>query len=292
VARLRQERGRRPKARPVSVHGVITIVGNTRSAWLWTVAVAGAVSVTGVAINIATDLKTSVLAWLAVAVATATAGVVTWAGQLASSGQQVHPATIAAGAVGFVLAVILGLLALVPDSIPDRGNTTEAMESGQPATTRTATEEPNRTATPGRVIQNVESYRLVSSSDFCPTSDKVDLDTARSGYGGQSQLGDYIDQCRVEGGLAELVLEQDELHTPKNSQLLYLLEPNEAEGQDECRAALQKIERLRSRVALGELRPDAHVCIKTDQGNIAQVTVLEVSHGLQSEVTVRFTTWE
>jgi hypothetical protein len=257
-------------------------------------------------INIATDLKSSLLAWLAVALATLTGGVVAWVAHVAGSGRPVHRAIAIAGVVGVVLVVVLGALALVPTFAAENDRSREVAEkehqSQAPNTspitapiatppTTTPVDRQSQTPTPARVIQNVSSYKLISSSDFCPTGDKVDLDTARSGYGGQPQLGDFMEECRVEGGLAELILEQDELHTPKNSPLLYLLGAAGTNDQGTCRDALRQSERLRSRVSLSELNVGDHMCVKTDQGSVSQVSITSVTRSVEAEMLIQFTTW-
>jgi hypothetical protein len=260
--------------------------------------------VTSIVINIATDLKTSFLAWLAVAVATATLGVVTWASQLVGSSRPVRRSLVVAGATGLVLAVVFGIVASVL-TLASESDTAEVVNqgrqsqgpvlpasSGTPALpTMTAVEERSSTVTKNRVVQNVASYLLVSASGLCPTSDKIDLDTAHSGYGGQPQVGDILEECRVEGGLAELILERDEIHTPKNSQLLYLLDANKAVDQEICRAAVRQVERLKSRISLSELHIGDHLCVMTDRQNFAQVTIVNLVRGIEAEMTIRFTTW-
>ncbi|MFC4857258.1 hypothetical protein [Actinophytocola glycyrrhizae] len=241
-----------------------------RSAWLWPLAVAVTVSVTGIAVNIATELKTSGLAWASVVVATVAGGVVTFGAQSATSGTRVFRPAVALGVVGCVAAVVLGTFAVA-------GAADTAAEQGA--------------AGPERVVQDTASYELVSSDGFCPTGDKVDLDTAQSGHGGQTQLGDYLGECRVEGGLAELILEQDEVHGPGNAPLFSVPRAGAAIGYDECRAAVDASERLRSRLFLDELRNGDTFCAVTDEGRVARISVLDVSVASKARLTIAFVTW-
>jgi hypothetical protein len=172
------------------------MVGDHRSAWRWSAGTVSAVSLTGIVVNIATDLKTSVLAWIAVIAATAAGSIAAWAGYTTDSARRIPQAASVAFVTMCIVALTLGIFAL-------------ASTAGGAATTAAKPAEVSP-----RVIQDIPSRTLVSSSDFCPTEDKIDLDTARSGHGGQTQLGDYLDTCRVEGGLAELILEEEEIYTP------------------------------------------------------------------------------
>jgi hypothetical protein len=231
--------------------------------------------VTGIAINIATDLKTSVLAWTAVLAATIAGIAAAWAGYVASDGRRVPRILLPLFVLGCVLALVLGISAQTA-SPRDAGASVAA--SDEQVTSRS--------------IQEVSSYTLTSSSGFCPTEDKIDLDTAHSGYGGQAQIGDYIDQCRIEGGLAELVLEDDSIHTPDHSRLLFLPMSDDVLGHDECRVALRATEQLRSAVLLADLNVGNQLCVRTDEGNIAHLTILDMAMSSMSELTIEFTTWE
>ncbi len=241
-----------------------------RVAWLWPVAVGVTVSVAGAAVNIATELKTSGLAWVSVLVATVAGGVVTFGAQAATSGTRASRQAVAFGGVGCVAAVVLGIFAVAGAA------DTAAEQDG---------------AGSKQVVHDMASYELVSSGGFCPTSDKVDLDTAQSGFGGQAQLGDYLEQCRVEGGLAELILEQDEVHGPGNVPLFSVPQAGAVIGYEECRAAVSARERLRTRLFLDELRNGDTFCAVTDESRIARVSVLDVSVGAEARLTIAFTTW-
>jgi hypothetical protein len=237
---------------------------------------AAAVSVTGIAVNIATDLKTSALAWVAVGVATAASGATGLVRPVTNGGRAVQ-LMITVG-VSCALAVTLWILTVASGAGEDAADTEPGFGAGDPPAE-------------SRTVQDVASYELVSSSDFCPTSDKIDLDTARSGYGGQTQLGDYLAKCRVEGGLAELVLEQDEVHGPGNLPRFSTPKPGEEIGRDECLDALAEAERLRNRLPLNELRNGDAFCVLTDQRNVARVSVLAVTAGSETRLTIAFTTW-
>jgi hypothetical protein len=257
------------------------MTGN-RSAWLWSAATVGTVSVTGIVINVATDLKSSVLAWIAVIAATIACGIATWAGHTTSSARRVPQTMTVVFTTACMLALILGIFALTSTS--GDADTTAAASEQQATDTVPAD-------VPPHVVQEVASYTLIAAGGFCPTADKVDLDTGDSGYGGQFQLGDYLDECDIDGGLAEVILEDDEIHTPDNSRL-YLLADNDALGYEECRAALGATEQLSSKMPLTELSVGDQICVKTDEGRIARLAILDMGSTEETKITIQFTTWE
>jgi len=142
------------------------------------------------------------------------------------------------------------------------------------------------------VIEEIDSYHLESAGGFCPTSDKIDLDSGQPGYGGQPQLGDVLDECRTEGGLAELILEEAELHSPNNSQVFVQLDRGTPAGYQQCRAALDGQPDVRSRLPLASLAVDDQVCVLTDRRNIVLVNIKDIDAGLAgSSVTIAYIMW-
>jgi hypothetical protein len=230
-----------------------------------------------IAVNFATDLRTDVLAWVAVPLLTLLAGVVAEVSQRVARGEPVRPLFARPGGRGIAITIaVLTSLAIVISvtmllTVPDTAAGT-APESA-------------------RVVQQEAGYPLISSSSLCPKTDKVDLDAARPGRGGQPQLGELIDRCKVDGGLAELVLERDEIHTPNGSRQLFLLKSGESAGYQRCQNVLT--EHLIDRISLREVRQGSHICVRTDVGNVAQVDVVKVdrSAGAETQVVIDFSVW-
>ena len=71
----------------------------------------------------------------------------------------------------------------------------------------------------------------------------------------------------------------------------HLIDSSKTVNQDECRAALREAERLRSRISWDELHVGDHICVKTDQGKIAQVTITDMSRAVAATIIIKFTTW-
>jgi hypothetical protein len=254
-----------------------TEVSREKQLLIWGLASAVPTALLGVAINVATD-RNDVIAWTAVGLATALVALanvvlaVQFAG-LASSARQRIGVAAALFSIG-VVALVWVILSTEP-------------VGGDPRTDGRS----------GKVIREVDSYSLVSAdepslSNFCPKDDKLDLDSGQPGHGGQAQLGDYVERCRTEGGLAELILERSELHTPDNSRLYKVMRDASTASFDDCNKALGNPAELRARLSLAELSAGAGVCVQTDEGNIALMRVHRIGKaGTESEVVISFVTW-
>jgi len=152
---------------------------------------------------------------------------------------------------------------------------------------------------PPRLINEVDSYSLTSSDGFCPTEDKIDLDSGQPGHGSQPQLGEYDtlpegiqDKCRHEGGLAELILEDDELHGPDGRPTLVLVDGGHADFAA-CRTAVDQTPQSTSRVALSAIAAGDRLCVRTDIGNVALVEIKDVDPSLfAARITIAFTVWQ
>jgi len=246
---------------------------------VWGFASAVTTALLGVAINLATD-RNNIIAWTAVVLATMVTGLVNVvAGQLAA------PTSSTRRRMGVAVVVVaVATLALVWVVMSTESGSADAQAGGQP----------------GRVIREVDSYSLVSAdeaslSNFCPKDDKLDLDSGQPGYGGQTQLGDYLKRCRTEGGLAELILERSELHTPDNSLLYRVMRDGRPASYDDCRKALDNPSELRSKLSVGELAAGTGICVRTDEGNVAFMRVHRVGTmrgSSESEAVIGFVTWQ
>lgn len=89
----------------------------------------------------------------------------------------------------------------------------------------------------------------------------------------------------------ELILEQDEVHSPDNVPRFSLPKPDNVVGRDECRVAATEAERLRNRLSLDKLRNGVAFCVRTDQDSVARVSVLDISTRSETHLTIAFTTW-
>ncbi|MGW5054582.1 hypothetical protein [Actinokineospora sp. NPDC004072] len=128
---------------------------------------------------------------------------------------------------------------------------------------------------PRDVVVAATAFRLVPSSD--PTTnntDKVDLDTGCPGWG-PTRIRVGPSRC---GELADLILEDDKIHTPGYAPLIS--RPAGAGCDDRTAAAV-------AAVAVTDLRPGAVLCVRTDKGNTADVRVDEVGPA----VVISFQTW-
>jgi hypothetical protein len=109
---------------------------------------------------------------------------------------------LAAGSIAFSIAAVGATAALTTADAPEHAGTSPSGAAGAVGAATNAPETHNSS----QVIKKIESYRLVPADEptienFCPTRDKIDLDSGQPGYGGQVQLGDHLETCRTEGGL-------------------------------------------------------------------------------------------
>lgn len=144
---------------------------------------------------------------------------------------------------------------------------------------------PDEPGSPSVLVED-DSYRLVPSDFFSSNDeDKVDLDTGEPGYGSSSIL---VGEAR-EGGPAELILENDQVHTGHDA-VDYALVADPAPSHGACAEALADGANLTQGIDLDDLRVGSAFCVRTNDGNIARVQVRELSLD-DVEMTVAFRTW-
>jgi hypothetical protein len=264
---------------------VCAIVGLDRLTWLLPASAAIVTVACGVVTNFATDHGAGPLAWVMLAVIAVIASVMAvliyrkehgdHAGSMSRSADSRSPTVVGISIAAIVCSVgvvIVSVIAGGGDNLRGGGGNLNNL----------------------RVIQEVESYELVSSSAFCPTGDKVDLDTAKSGHGGQPQLGEFLGKCETDGGLAELILEDDRIHTPNGQSLLLPMEHGTVVDDAQCPAVVrQDTSYFISSVSLRDLQAGDYLCVTTDQGNIARVRFdgVDLSFGGKARVVVSYTAW-
>lgn len=116
------------------------------------------------------------------------------------------------------------------------------------------------------VLFDQEGYQLsVSSSIHTNDQDKIDLDTACPGWGDMGWLGP--ERC---GDLAELVADQEGLHTGDDRPGFRVLDPES--GFDECAAV--PAARLNSQLNLADFAKGLRLCVHTDENRIALVDLV------------------
>lgn len=192
-----------------------------------------------------------------------------------------HPAWQGVAALVALAGLVLALfLALDPFEAGSADGAGEAPPP-QPGTA----EEP-------RPIVDKTGY-LLRRSSFVDTNDqdKVDVDTGCPGWGG---MHPRIGPSRC-GELADVILDEEGLHTAEGRPSLVYLPPGRDGGYESCRAAFEKrpdpsvIE-----VGVGELEAGGGLCIETDQGNLAAVRIDEISvdgTGQLESMMISFRVW-
>jgi hypothetical protein len=254
-------------------------IANKNDTLLASIILSCAATTVAIVVNYATDLDNPWIAWLFVLPVTVLSGLATEHFQRKSRGQPVKPFMTRPMRRGFVIAVcilavvstIVGVISLTTD--PGGHSSIESPGQNQDR------------------VQQADDYELISSSAFCPKTDKVDLDTAQPGTGGQPQLGEVISRCKMDGGPAELILEPNEVHTPNGARRLSLLKHGESASFRRCQDALAG--QLVDRVSLRSLRQGSSICVRTDTGNIAQVEVAAVGRTAAAEarMVIDFSVW-
>jgi hypothetical protein len=137
-----------------------------------------------------------------------------------------------------------------------------------------------------------DGYVLRRSSSIATNDqDKIDLDTGCPGWGGMHpRLGPS--RC---GELAELILDQEGIHTAENRPLLIELEQDSAANYESCIAALgAKPARNLSQIEVDSLQANDRICVETDLENIALVQINDVSTDTLGELerlTMSFVVW-
>jgi hypothetical protein len=134
---------------------------------------------------------------------------------------------------------------------------------------------------------------LLRRSSFIDTNDedKVDVDTGCPGWGG---MRPRIGPSRC-GELADVILDEEGLHTAEGRPRLVYLPPGRDSGYESCRVALaQRPDPGVVEVGVGELAAGGDLCIETDLGNLAAVRIdelsLDAAGGLES-MTISFRVW-
>lgn len=104
-----------------------------------------------------------------------------------------------------------------------------------------------------------------------PETDKLDLDTGERGYG--------------------KIVEETDLHAfSDGDRVLVRLDAAEQGTYESCARALAVTARRMSRIPLRELGPDSRLCVSTDQGRVALVTIRSILHG--PILLIDYITWE
>jgi hypothetical protein len=141
-----------------------------------------------------------------------------------------------------------------------------------------------------QVVASKERYDLVPSySVFTNDEDKVDLDTACPGWGNQSpRVGPR--RC---GESADLIVDADGIHNANNEPNIARTQSGGGGGYRTCQIAIAESSRAVSQVASNELSDGDAFCVKTDKSRLALVEIrqLNVSSGVLTHVSLRFTVW-
>ncbi|MBO0821012.1 MAG: hypothetical protein J2P26_09210, partial [Nocardiopsaceae bacterium] len=135
-------------------------------------------------------------------------------------------------------------------------------------------------------------YVLRPSSFFdTNTQDKVDLDTGCPGWG---DMHPHVGPSRC-GGLADLVVEDDSLHTADSRPDIVALPPGATANESSCRSLLSATpnDAVYS-IPATSLRNREVLCVRTDIGNTAVVHIRKVvtdGAGQLAAVTIDFKMW-
>jgi hypothetical protein len=134
---------------------------------------------------------------------------------------------------------------------------------------------------------------LVPAAFACTSGvdDKIDLDTGLRGHGVQPQIP-YA-SCASEGGLADLIVDENEIHSASKYQDTIVLVPRDAGNPDgaACHAMIISPDaNLQHSLPLGDLRAGDRLCVRTDKGHVALVTIRKIS--ADSHVLIDFVLWE
>jgi hypothetical protein len=123
-----------------------------------------------------------------------------------------------------------------------------------------------------------------------PETDKIDLDTGERGYGKVVQdLG--LDCQPDDGGRTDVIIEGVEIHSfGDGDKSIALLSAESGSGHASCVTALADNSRRVARVPLRGLGQGSRLCVETDEGRIALITIKAVSAG--PVLTIGYTTWE
>lgn len=158
--------------------------------------------------------------------------------------------------------------------------TTSSSSSGED----TAHAEEWREVRRGQTRLEPESFSCTSGVE-----DKIDLDTGMRGHGVQPQIP--YPSCASEGGLADLIVDEGQLHTASDNHDTLLLVPRNTQdvGAAEC-AAMTSGARLAHTLPLRRLRAGDRLCVRTDKGRVALVTLRTISAG--STLRLDYVVWQ
>lgn len=136
------------------------------------------------------------------------------------------------------------------------------------------------------VVFQVERQELqVSNSPLSCDKDKFDLDTNAPGHGDMPQLN----VCNHGGRRADLILDPERLHTPSDDPLMLSLAGDQPADYRTCSAALDgSAGKTVGSLPISELGARSQLCLKTDEGLIAAVSVLDRASG---RLTFSATVW-
>ncbi|NUP00186.1 MAG: hypothetical protein HOW59_19905 [Nonomuraea sp.] len=121
-------------------------------------------------------------------------------------------------------------------------------------------------------------------------TDKIDLDTGERGYG--KIVEDFgADLQPDDGGRADLFIEETSVHAFSDSdRKLVVLKADEPATYASCSGGLADDARRVARIPLDDIDSGTRLCVQTDKGRAALVTVLRESDG--PVLTIAYTTWE
>lgn len=140
--------------------------------------------------------------------------------------------------------------------------------------------------TDGEPVMSSSGYKLRPSSETRTNDqDKVDLDTGCPGWGSMDIL---IGPQRC-GEKAELILEEDTLHTPDNATPIVQPSGGTRANQAACRELLSKSGGP-GEIPLSDLADGAELCVRTDKGRIAAVHVVSLTGS--PVLTIDFEVWD
>jgi hypothetical protein len=169
-----------------------------------------------------------------------------------------------AAAAGFVVAAAAVVAA-------GRGSPMSTSTSTVVRDTSAVTPEGLRPHTP---LLEKSGYRLTPSSDpLTNVGDKVDLDTGCPGWG---PTGVRVGRSRC-GDLADLIVEEHELHAPDHAPRLVLLKFGRKASEVACR---EQMASAVGAVRLAHLTAGSALCVRTDKDDIATVHVDSVAQDL------------
>ncbi|MEU7832592.1 MULTISPECIES: hypothetical protein [unclassified Nonomuraea] len=175
--------------------------------------------------------------------------------------------------IGWLFSIVSGIAAVW---------TLVAPASPGPASAKPPSPDPSSVAT----SSNDYLLKPCSWTIVCNDGDKVDLDTGTPGHGSSSiQVG-----AAREGGLAEIILEDDHIHGPDTTRR-FVIAPGTAASADDCVNLLAHENYRQLEVRMDDLKQGAKVCVETNEKKVALVSVMRVSYE-PVELEIAFTTWE